>query len=127
MNEMQKRHILTLRQQGIGYAEIARRLDIKRETVKTHCRRHGLLLEAIQQRPRGRIRKIYQCASFVFKGYGLPLLREPWDQLERVDLEDGADCQPKAHLDVPDRALPVFQALILPDMHAGDHRHLLLG
>lgn len=45
MNEMQKRHILTLRQQGIGYAEIARRLDIKRETVKTHCRRHGLLTQ----------------------------------------------------------------------------------
>lgn len=45
MNEMQKRHILTLRQQGIGYAEIARRLDIKRETVKTYCRRHGLLTQ----------------------------------------------------------------------------------
>ena len=45
MNEMQKRHILTLRQQGIGYAEIARRLDIKRATVKTHCRRHGLLTQ----------------------------------------------------------------------------------
>ena len=66
MNEMQKRHILTLRQQGIGYAEIARRLDIKRETVKTHCRRHGLLTqeEALRYREVQRVLVlVYKCGQ----------------------------------------------------------------
>lgn len=45
MDQEQKACILAMRQEGLGYAEIAKHLGLSRETVKTHCRRHGLLTQ----------------------------------------------------------------------------------
>ena len=78
MNEMQKRHILTLRQQGIGYAEIARRLDIKRATVKTHCRRHGLLTQEEALRYREVQKASRPRNTVVCKNCGTVFFATPW-------------------------------------------------
>lgn len=42
MTELQKTQIRTMREQGIGFADIAKRMDIPRETVKSFCRRNGV-------------------------------------------------------------------------------------
>lgn len=42
MTELQKARIRTMREQGIGFAEIARQMDIPRETVKSFCKRNGI-------------------------------------------------------------------------------------
>ena len=42
MTELQKTRIRALRAQGIGFAEIAKQLDIPRETVKSFCKRNGV-------------------------------------------------------------------------------------
>ena len=40
----QKYSVIRLRGQGVGYAEIGRELGIPRDTVKSFCRRNGLLI-----------------------------------------------------------------------------------
>lgn len=42
MTDSQKEAIRELRIQGYGYGTIAKKLDLKMETVKAHCRRYGL-------------------------------------------------------------------------------------
>ena len=44
MTELQKSRIRSLREQGTGFAEIARQMDIPRETVKSFCRRNGVIV-----------------------------------------------------------------------------------
>ncbi len=48
MTELQKARIRTMREQGIGFAEIARQMDIPKETIKSFCRRNsvGIISEA---------------------------------------------------------------------------------
>lgn len=40
MNKTEKEIIIRLRTQGVGYSEIAKRLDLPRETVKSFCVRN---------------------------------------------------------------------------------------
>ena len=42
MTELQKTRIRTMREQGIGFAEIAKQMNISRETVKSFCKRNGV-------------------------------------------------------------------------------------
>ena len=42
MTDGQKEQVMLLRKEGCGYAVIAKRLDISRDTVKSFCRRNGL-------------------------------------------------------------------------------------
>lgn len=42
MTDEQKRKITALRQEGLGYTAIARRMNISKDTVKGFCRRNGL-------------------------------------------------------------------------------------
>ena len=42
MTELQKAQIRTMREQGVGFAEIARQMDIPRETVKSFCKRNSI-------------------------------------------------------------------------------------
>lgn len=48
MTEKQKIAIKELRLQGLGYGTIAKRLDMKIDTVKAHCRRYGLAGKAAE-------------------------------------------------------------------------------
>ena len=40
----QKEKIIRFRRQGLGYADIGRELDISKDTVKSFCRRNGLMI-----------------------------------------------------------------------------------
>ena len=42
MTNMEKRQIARLREQGLGYTQIANRLGISKSTVSTFCQRNGL-------------------------------------------------------------------------------------
>ena len=42
MNKKEK--IIRFRRQGLGYADIGRELDISKDTVKSFCRRNGLMI-----------------------------------------------------------------------------------
>lgn len=42
MNQSEKTRIKELREDGMGYAEIARKMDISINTIKSFCRRNGL-------------------------------------------------------------------------------------
>ena len=42
MTNMEKRQITRLREQGLGYTQIANRLGISKSTVSTFCQRNGL-------------------------------------------------------------------------------------
>ena len=44
MTGEQKEKIIRFRSQGFGYAEISRELGISRNTVKSFCRRNGLMI-----------------------------------------------------------------------------------
>ena len=44
MTKEQKEKIIRFRRQGLGYADIGRELDISKETVKSFCRRNGLMV-----------------------------------------------------------------------------------
>ena len=45
MRKSEKENIVLWRTQGIGYAEIAKRLDLSRETVKSFCIRNKVYVE----------------------------------------------------------------------------------
>ena len=42
MNIVEKNQIAEMRRSGMGYGKIAKVLGLNTETVKSHCRRHGL-------------------------------------------------------------------------------------
>lgn len=42
MTEKQKNEVAIMRRAGYGYTDIAEKLDISVNTVKSHCKRHGL-------------------------------------------------------------------------------------
>ena len=42
MTDGQKKQIALLRKEGCGYAAIAKRLELSKDTVKSFCRRNGL-------------------------------------------------------------------------------------
>lgn len=44
MTNEQKEKIIRFRRQGLGYADIGRELDISKDTVKSFCRRNGLMI-----------------------------------------------------------------------------------
>ena len=44
MTKEQKEIIIRFRRQGLGYADIGRKLDISKDTVKSFCRRNGLMI-----------------------------------------------------------------------------------
>lgn len=44
MTNEQKEKIIRFRRQGLGYADIGRELDISKDTVKSFCRRNGLMV-----------------------------------------------------------------------------------
>ena len=44
MTNEQKEKIIRFRRQGLGYADIGRELGISRDTVKSFCRRNGLMI-----------------------------------------------------------------------------------
>ena len=44
MTKEQKEKIIRFRRQGLGYADIGRELDISKDTVKSFCRRNGLMV-----------------------------------------------------------------------------------
>lgn len=43
MTEEQKDKIIQFRKQGFGYSDISRELDISKDTIKSFCRRNGLV------------------------------------------------------------------------------------
>ena len=49
MTNMQKRQITRLREQGLGYAQIANRLGLSKSTVSTFCKRNELSEEKPQK------------------------------------------------------------------------------
>lgn len=49
MTDMQKEAIRQLRLDGLGYKAIADKLMLKRETVVSHCRRHGLTARELNE------------------------------------------------------------------------------
>lgn len=42
MTDEQKRKVTVLRQEGLGYTAIAKRMNLSKDTVKGFCRRNGL-------------------------------------------------------------------------------------
>ena len=46
MRKAEKENIVLWRTQGIGYAEIAKRLDLSRDTVKSFCIRNKVYVDA---------------------------------------------------------------------------------
>ncbi len=50
MNEIQKEQIKQLRSDGFGYKKIAILLDISENTIKSFCRRNGLVNEVIKDK-----------------------------------------------------------------------------
>lgn len=48
MTNDQKEKIIRFRRRGYGYADIGRKLDISKDTVKSFCRRNGLLVSTNQ-------------------------------------------------------------------------------
>lgn len=42
MNQDEKARIIELREEGLSYTEIAKRMDISKNTIKSFCRRNGI-------------------------------------------------------------------------------------
>lgn len=42
MNQDKKARIRELREEGLSYTEIAKRMDISKNTIKSFCRRNGI-------------------------------------------------------------------------------------
>ena len=57
----------------------------------------------------------------------LPAVRCKGDQIKWINLQNGAYCQPKAHVDAAHGPLTVLDPLVLPDVHPREGGHLLLG
>ncbi len=64
---------------------------------------------------------------FIVEGNDTPPVPCEGDQVVWTDLQDRADSQPKAQIDVLHVLLSVFEPLVLPDMHSRQYRDLLLG
>ena len=62
MTKEQKEKIIRFRRKGLGYADIGRELDISKDTVKSFCRRNGLMVsdsKLIQSNPEWEYAGVY--------------------------------------------------------------------
>ena len=69
MTNMEKRQITRLREQGLGYTQIANRLGISKSTVSTFCQRNGLAEEKKEkpQKPNNRSHQPMTVSPFNFR------------------------------------------------------------
>ena len=49
MNDTQRQQIERLRAEGLSYGKISEALGLSINTIKTYCRRHGLLFRPLQK------------------------------------------------------------------------------
>ena len=55
MTEEQKTKILQMRQVGVGFADISRKLNLSVNTVKSFCRRSSNVVTSVQAKPKNHI------------------------------------------------------------------------
>lgn len=53
MTDKQKNQIAKYREEGYGYNQISKMMDLSLESIKTYCRRHGLNGVAAERRASG--------------------------------------------------------------------------
>lgn len=65
MTNEQKEKIIRFRRQGLGYADIGRELGISRDTVKSFCRRNGLMIS--DSRPADATVRCRECGKLLIQ------------------------------------------------------------